>query len=45
MREHAGCAFGAVFTNSISPYINELVFRKYPQFQKYKNGADLFGAS
>ena len=40
MREHAGCSFGAEFSNSISPYINELVFRKYPKFQKYKNGDD-----
>lgn len=46
MREHAGCAFGAKFTNTISPMINELVFRKYPQFRKYENddddGDDLF---
>jgi hypothetical protein len=35
LREHAGCAFGAQFTNTLSPYINELLFRQYPVYRKY----------
>ncbi len=35
MREHAGCAFGAEFTNTCSPQINELVFRKLPELRRH----------
>lgn len=37
LREHAGCAFGATFTNTLSPYINELLFRQYPDLRRYEN--------
>jgi hypothetical protein len=36
LREHVGCAFGTQFTNSVSPYIMELLFRQYPQFREYE---------
>lgn len=36
LREHARCAFGASFTNPISPCIYELLFRKYPALRAYK---------
>jgi hypothetical protein len=38
LREHAGCAFGAQFTNTVSPYILELLFRKVPMWRKYDEG-------
>lgn len=44
LREHAGCAFGAQFTNTMSPYINELVFRRYPDVAKYRHGNEDQGA-
>jgi hypothetical protein len=46
LREHAGCALGAKFTNTISPYINELLFRQHPHLRTYDenpdNNPDLF---
>jgi hypothetical protein len=45
MREWAGCFRHARFTNTISPAINELVFRRHPGLRKLKRdrrGPDLF---
>jgi len=41
LREYVRCAFGAQFTNTISPYILELLFRRHPRFAKYKAGGTL----
>ena len=43
MREHAGCASGAQFTNTVSPYINELVFRKYPDLRRLNHASSSGG--
>jgi hypothetical protein len=39
LREHVGCAFGEEFTNTSSPYIVELMFRKHPGLRKYENSS------
>jgi hypothetical protein len=38
LREHAGCESGVSFTNSISPYIYELIFREHPGLRVYEEG-------
>jgi hypothetical protein len=40
LREHAGCALGAVFTNTLSPYINELMFRQHPGLRIYDTSSN-----
>src|SRR5262252_6152295 len=40
LREHAGCAYRAKFTNTVSPYVLEMFFRRNPQYQKYRNDDD-----
>jgi len=37
LREHVGCAFRTGFTNTVSPIILELLFRRYPQWRKYRH--------
>jgi hypothetical protein len=37
LREHVGCAYGAEFTNTLSPYVLELMFRQYPDLRKYES--------
>jgi hypothetical protein len=38
LREYARCALRASFTNIISPYINELMFRQHPGLRIYDAG-------
>lgn len=37
LREHTGCALGEMATNTVSPHINELFFRRYPVFRNYES--------
>jgi hypothetical protein len=35
LREYVACALGEGFTNTISPYVTELMFRQHPELRKY----------